>query len=92
MKKTKRRWTMNKKLYLYLYIFMLFLLSSCAPPAVKEVKLIWPSPPEEPKIAYVASYHGESDFKKKGFFETILGETAFSTELQKPYGVTAYGD
>jgi len=57
----------------------------------KEVTLIYPSPPEEPRLVYLDSYKGESNFKKKRFFDFILGEEP-SAELQKPYGVTAYGD
>ncbi|MEW6740127.1 MAG: 6-bladed beta-propeller [Nitrospirota bacterium] len=99
-KQVKVKAEVEKKLKIHFLskIFFIFSFSltlaclSCAPPAVKEVKLIWPSPPEEPKLAYVNSYKGESDFKKKGFFEAVLGETMFSTDLQKPYGVTAYGD
>lgn len=83
---------MNKAIFASICMFLLFFLISCAPPAVKDVKLIWPPPPEEPRIVYVSSYKGESDFKRKGLFETILGEAVISTELEKPYGVTAYGE
>jgi DNA-binding beta-propeller fold protein YncE len=76
---------------LYLCLF-LFFLSSCAAPTSKAVKLVYPSPPEEPRLAYLDSYKGESNFIKKGFFDFILGEEQSSAELQKPYGVTAYGD
>ena len=82
---------MNNRRFLYLCLF-LFFLSSCAPPATKEVKLIYPSPPDEPKIVYLDSYKGESSFKKRGFLDAILGEPLVVTELRKPYGVTAYGD
>ena len=81
---------MNNRRFLLIYLF-LFFLSSCAAPAPK-VKLIYPPPPEEPKIAYVDSYKGESNFKKKGFLEFVLGEERFRAEFRKPYGVTAYGD
>ncbi len=72
--------------------FFLFFLSSCAVPTSKEVKLIYPAPPEEPRLVYLDSYSGESNFKKRGFFNSLLGEEQFSAELQKPYGVTAFGD
>jgi DNA-binding beta-propeller fold protein YncE len=99
-KQVKVKTEVEKKLKIHFLskIFFIFTFSltlaclSCAPPVVKEVKLIYPSPPEEPKIVYLTSYKGESDFKKKGFLEAILGEAIFSTDLQKPYGVTAYGD
>ena len=76
----------------FLLLFCLFFLSSCAPPAVKEVKLIYPSPPDEPKIVYLASYKGESDFKKRNILDIIIGEKLAVAELRKPYGVAASGD
>ena len=81
---------MNNRRFLLICLF-LFFLSSCAAP-IKEVKLIYPSPPEEPRLVYLKSYSGESNFKKKGFLEFVLGEEQFRVELRKPYGVTAYGD
>lgn len=76
----------------YLLIFSVFMsIYGCAAPAPK-VKLIYPLPPEEPRLVYLDSYMGESNFKKKGFLEFVLGETTFSADLVKPYGVTAYSD
>ena len=43
-------------------------------------------------MVYLGSYRGESDFKKKGFLDSILGEEQLGAELRKPYGVAAYGD
>ncbi|MBI4655075.1 MAG: hypothetical protein HY752_08835 [Nitrospirae bacterium] len=77
----------------YLLIFSVFLsIYGCAAPPPKEVKLIYPLPPEEPRLVYLDSYKGESNFKKRGFLEKVLGEPIFSTEIMKPYGVTAYND
>lgn len=70
----------------------LLFLFSCAVPASKAVKLIYPAPPEEPRLVYLGSYKGESDFKKKSFLDRILGQDQPSAMLQKPYGVAAYGD
>jgi len=80
---------------LYRYIclcFFLFFLSSCVTPEVKEVRLIFPPPPDEPRLVYVNSYRGESDFKKRGFLDVLVGEPMLTMDLRKPYGVTAYGD
>lgn len=82
---------MNFKPYLLILIIFIFLFSCAAPPP-QEVRLIWPLPPDEPRIVYLRSYKGESDFKKKNILDTLLGEPLFATELEKPYGVTAYGD
>lgn len=83
---------MLKNRFYALFVFAIIIIYGCAPPTKKEVKLIYPPPPEEPKIAYVESYKGESDFKKTSFIDAILGETPFRVGLRKPYGVTAYGD
>lgn len=79
-------------LFFFTSIFTFACLFSCAAPAPKKVKLIYPSPPEEPRIVYLDSYKGESSFKKESFLDVILGETASVIELRKPYGVAAYGD
>ncbi len=67
-----------------------FLLASCAPK--KEEVWVWPPPPEKPRIKYVASYRGESDFKKVDILGALLGEPAVKIELMKPYGVWAKGE
>ena len=53
--------------------------------------LVWPLPPDPPRIRYVGSLHSSSDFKKKSrrwtrFFLGPDKETGIS--LRKPYGVT----
>ena len=84
---------MLKNRFYVLFAFAIIVFCGCAPPAAKkEVKLIYPPPPEEPRIVYLTSYKGESDFKRTSFIDTILGETALTIELRKPYGVAAYGD
>ena len=82
---------MLKNRFYALFVFAIIVIYGCAAPP-KEVKLIYPSPPEEPRLVYLKSYSGESNFKKKGFLEFVLGEEQFRAELRKPYGVTAYGD
>jgi DNA-binding beta-propeller fold protein YncE len=87
----------SKSSYLRIFYVLLtvaaVILCGCAAPAPrKEATLIWPVPPDEPRLAYIASYKGEGDFKKPGVVEAILGETPFGRELRKPYGVAAYGD
>ncbi len=75
-----------------LTIIAALMLGCAAPTPKKEAQLLWPLPPEEPRLVYVNSYKGEGDFKKPGVLEALLGETPFSTELRKPYGVAAFGD
>jgi len=70
--------------------FLLLVVISCAPvEQEKQEEWVWPPPPEKPRIKYIASYRGESDFKGKGLLDVLLGEEGFKLELMKPYGVWA---
>ena len=58
-------------------------------------ELVWPLPPDPPRIRFVAAYSGEADFKKKasGFRRLLLGpEPPSGVVLKKPYGVAASDD
>jgi DNA-binding beta-propeller fold protein YncE len=70
------------------------LLASCAsePPAKNSSARVWPSPPDEPRIAYVGSYNSprdigqsESVFTRAGHW--LTGETGESLALRKPFGL-----
>ncbi|HKB13903.1 MAG TPA: hypothetical protein VKD69_24735, partial [Vicinamibacterales bacterium] len=58
--------------------------------------LVWPLPPDQPRIRYVTAYHGLTDFKKSnGRWKSLLiGPDADqpSTQLMKPYGVAVARD
>jgi DNA-binding beta-propeller fold protein YncE len=54
-------------------------------------ELVWPLPPDNPRIRFVRSYTGAADFqRKKGKWRRLLvgPETERGLELKKPYGVT----
>ncbi len=74
-------------------VFIGLLLYSCggAKKPQKVEKIFWPLPPEEPRILYLGSYHGESDFKGKSALDVLLGEPDKDVprNLIKPYGVAA---
>lgn len=58
----------------------------------KAASMVWPLPPQEPRIRYMAAYRGEIDFDKKKeskFKALLLGPEAPKpmTVLVKPYGV-----
>jgi len=60
--------------------------------SVQQEKLLWPSPPSEPRIEFLASIYGPEDLHiKKGFlrriWESIAGESREG--LVKPFGVFA---
>lgn len=66
-----------------------------APPASVANELVWPLPPDPPRVRFVAAYSGEADFKKKagGFKRLLLGpEPPSAVALKKPYGVAASDD
>lgn len=56
---------------------------------VPEQKVIIPGPPEEPRLAYAATYRGESDFTSKSALDVLIGEIGAEggLSLKKPYGI-----
>ncbi len=71
-------------------------LFGCAsPPAAKKdySNLVWPLPPDQPRIKFVAAYHGQDDLTERDEFKSmLLGEEDAGLTLRKPYGVTASAD
>ncbi|HTV76469.1 MAG TPA: 6-bladed beta-propeller [Candidatus Baltobacteraceae bacterium] len=72
------------------------LFASCATtPRVateKSAPLVWPLPPDQPRIAYVRSLHNPRDIGQSLSFFTrighwLTGETGESLALQKPFGL-----
>jgi DNA-binding beta-propeller fold protein YncE len=68
------------------------------PPAAAPRAPVWPLPPEQPRIRYVATYHGIEDFhpKQKSAWKSLFfGEDGTrrpdSDSLVKPYGVAVSG-
>lgn len=80
---------MSKNIWMWLLI--LALAYGCGRAAVQEPLLLYPLPPDEPRIKYVRTYRGEIDFVKEGFFDLIFGKPP-APRLSKPYGVSARGD
>jgi DNA-binding beta-propeller fold protein YncE len=73
--------------------------SKATGPATPSRPLVWPLPPDPPRIRYVTTYHGVGDFKTKkpGRWKTLLlGEEdpsqRPSDSLVKPYGIAVGGD
>ncbi len=71
-------------------------LSGCASEPAKKKDysgLVWPSPPEQPRIRFVAEYSGQKDLGVKDELKAaLLGEEPAGLALQKPYGVAASAD
>ena len=60
--------------------------------AAPHVNLVWPLPPEKPRIKYIASIHGASDVepaKKANFLDRLAGiqKVDFKPYLMKPFGI-----
>lgn len=77
-------------------IAVALVLMGCTTPEKKKeepVDLVWPSPPEQPRIRYLKSYHGQSDFTVKDDFKAaLLGIDQGGISLEKPYGVAVNAD
>ncbi len=83
---------MNRSIYSIMFFIALIAitgLNACAPsmPEKKKIDLVWPLPPDEPRIKYVDYFQTSLDLgAKKGLAETIFGEEKVDA-LDKPYGV-----
>lgn len=76
-------------------IVSLAFLAGCATTVPQEVTLLYPPPPEEPKIAYLGSYRGEVDLRRRtaiDSFLVFLFGTRITIDLRKPYGVSSFGE
>lgn len=65
------------------------MFTGCGPAEKKpQPKLVLPGPPEEPKLLYINSYRGESDFSESSAIDVLIGEakTDVVKNLNKPYG------
>ncbi len=63
-------------------------VTACAPPPEKKVyDMVWPLPPEQPRMKFIESLQSRIDVKKEGSFaQKLFGEEEVQT-LDRPYGV-----
>jgi DNA-binding beta-propeller fold protein YncE len=73
----------------------LLLVAGCvsSAPRSDDTPLVWPAPPDEPRIRWITSYSKRGHFGAEGGTErlkaALLGENGMSLErMAKPYGVT----
>jgi DNA-binding beta-propeller fold protein YncE len=85
---TRRRGLTRSSLHAFFLVFFSTLLVGCAPPAEKKVwNIVWPLPPDEPKIKFVEILSSNKDVERPGGLgDTLFGEEIMLT-LAKPYGV-----
>ncbi|WP_303902732.1 6-bladed beta-propeller [Thiohalomonas denitrificans] len=71
------------------------LMAGCASsptPQADTSGLVWPAPPEDPRVRFVAQYHSQKDLSGTDFKAKLLGTADQVPGLRKPYGVTASPD
>ena len=80
------------------FCFTLTVLSGCAGSTSQPVAwqdetadLVWPEPPDQPRVRYLRSLHGPGDFKKKtrtsAVLNWMLGERQEGPSLLSPFAV-----
>lgn len=78
-----------------LLCFGVLLLAGCAsaPERHDSGELVWPAPPEEPRIRYVGQYRSQSALGTGPSMRSrLLGVQEKDVALNKPYGVTVSAD
>lgn len=91
---------MTRALLIFSLCLLLNLLYGCAGPVSQPVAwqdetidLIWPEPPDQPRVSYLRSLRGSEDFKKKnqtsGMMNWLLGERREDLSLMSPFAVAA---
>jgi DNA-binding beta-propeller fold protein YncE len=79
-----------KKRHLLLFLFLIMVTFSCAPPPVekKTYNIVWPLPPEEPRIRFIDIIRNSKDIieKKAGVLEALFGEEGIQA-FSRPYGI-----
>ncbi|TAL23282.1 MAG: hypothetical protein EPN94_09675, partial [Nitrospirae bacterium] len=64
-----------KKLHAIRYTLLAVLfLASCAAPERKFPDMVWPLPPEEPKVKFVDILAADVDVKEPSFLSVLFGE------------------
>jgi len=85
-------------------IIVASLLSACAKSPTKSLmfndsdsSLVWPPPPEKPRIKLIKVFKGAEDFllpkgRVQSFFESLTGEHSQPLEFMAPAGIASDGD
>ena len=94
--KLLEKYIIHMKLELFIIVLIL-LASGCAGNkaqlfSTSGVQLVWPQPPEEPRIRYIGTLSTEADLEKQGSWTQGLGDLIFGKKkvgvLVAPYAVT----
>ncbi|MBE9532236.1 MAG: hypothetical protein IME98_05470, partial [Proteobacteria bacterium] len=77
--------TKNRTLKILFSLLIPIFLFSCGEMQAPDV--IWPGPPNQPRIKYIQNYYGPTDIVKKSFvLDTILGAEG-GVGFSKPMGL-----
>ncbi len=70
------------------------LFVACGAKKTKEVNIVIPGPPDEPRYFYIGDYEGANTFNKSTALDIFIGkESAMAAgKLFKPYGVVAFNN
>lgn len=82
---------------LVLAVAVLGLVGCVAPtkkPREEPIDIVWPGPPEQPRLRYIKSYRGQTDFAAEAndLRSTLFGIDRTGLHLAKPYGVAVNSD
>ncbi|MDA8084249.1 MAG: 6-bladed beta-propeller [Nitrospiraceae bacterium] len=92
MHSEKRSVVIIRLLFILLLSLPVFLSACASGPGREKVDLVWPLPPDEPRIRYLDKITGSDDVGKQvGVAESIFGEDT-RIGLDKPYGVAVGPD
>lgn len=78
-------------------VVLLTLFGCASEPPIQEKKevvdLVWPLPPDPPRIRFLAEYSGQNDLGSKAKSSWLDDDSSdYELRLDKPYGVTASAD
>lgn len=84
--------------YSGLLILLVITLGACSSTNTTKTEsdyLLYPAPPDEPRIQFLTSFSNEDEFSGKssgGFLETVLGEEQQRRAILRPYGIALHND
>jgi DNA-binding beta-propeller fold protein YncE len=73
----------------FFMIILMLILQGCAAQKQKETFLSWPEPPAEPRVVYVATYHGSVEFTDFTFWDKLFGAQV-NIDIYQPFGIAAH--